>query len=61
MANNPALFNAALSGATGGAQSRWLTDPVAANYAAFRAAAVAFATAVDGAKRAELCNPVLAR
>jgi hypothetical protein len=50
MANNPALYNAALSGITGGAQqARWITDQVSANYASFRAAVVAFATAVDAA------------
>lgn len=49
MANNPSLFNAALSGCSGGGQERWITDPVAGNYATFRAAAIVFATEVDAA------------
>jgi hypothetical protein len=49
MANNPVLFNAALCGASGGAQERWLLSTSAASYAQFAAAATAFATAVDAA------------
>jgi hypothetical protein len=50
MPNNPQLFNAALSGAAGSAKvSRTITNPLSASYASDRAAAVAFATAVDAA------------
>lgn len=50
MANNPQLYNAALSGATGAAKvNRWITDQSSASYAADRNAAVALATAVDAA------------
>lgn len=43
---NNALYNAALIGFMSG-QAAWLLDPVAADYLAFKNAAVAFATQVD--------------
>lgn len=47
-ANNFILFNAALNGFIGGAQSgRVLTDAVASDYAALVTAGVAFATKLD--------------
>lgn len=47
MVNNPALFNGALVGGSGGAQERWLIDQSAAHYAAFANAANTLATMVD--------------
>ena len=49
MSNNPSLFNAAIAGASGGGQERYITDSVAINYATFRDACIAFATSVDAA------------
>lgn len=45
--NNDALFNAALCGISGGCQNRWLTQTDVSEFAAFRNAVVAAATAVD--------------
>lgn len=47
MANNDALFNAALSGLVGGSQNRWLTSLNTADYDPFRLDIVLIATAID--------------
>lgn len=47
MANNNALFNAALSGITGGCQTRWLTQREAGDFTNFRNAVVVAATIID--------------
>ena len=47
--NNPALYNAVIAGATGGAQDRWITQNLATDYLTFRTAVLAVATSVDGA------------
>lgn len=47
MANNNAIFNAVLSGATGAFQQRWITSPNSAQYASFADIANSVATAVD--------------
>lgn len=50
MANNNAIFNAALAGASGGVQAeRQISDSSAASYAGIRTEIVAFATAIDTA------------
>lgn len=49
MANNTILLDAALAGASGGNQERWLTKDQPTDYAAFMGAVVTFATAVDAA------------
>lgn len=49
MANNPKLYNAVISGATGGTQQRWITDPTSSDYEGFVEAVVVLATAVDEA------------
>jgi len=47
MANNDAIVNAVLVGATGGNQERWITAKNPAAYAAFNAAVVSIANKVD--------------
>ena len=47
MANNPALYNAVISGATGGTQNRWLTSTDSNDYNAFRTIILALADQVD--------------
>jgi len=48
MANNPTIFNAALSAALGAAEAqRGIRNPVAASYDTLKVAATAFATRVD--------------
>lgn len=45
--NNPILFNAAISGATGGIHERWITDENSSGYIAVRNQILIFATEVD--------------
>ncbi len=49
MANNEALFDAVMAGATGGNQERWLTNQSSASYEEITDAVEAFATSVDAA------------
>lgn len=48
MANNPALYNAVIAGATGATQERWLTNNNSVAYDAFRTQILLIADAVDG-------------
>lgn len=74
MANNPFIFNAALSGATGGIHERWITNTDANSYLAVRNTIDAFASVVDamiptdptigpgdGDLMQSICNSVLAQ
>jgi hypothetical protein len=45
--NNPALYDAAYSGAIGGASQRWITSTSETGYSSLVNAAIAFAVAVD--------------
>jgi len=49
MANNNALFNAAIAGIGGAIEQRWITGSSPINYVRYQAALDAFATAVDAA------------
>lgn len=54
--NNPALYNAALIGGSGGVSQRWLSDPNAADYVAIRDSLILFATAIDAALPAQVVS-----
>lgn len=47
MANNNAIFNAVLAGATGGSQERWITNTSPDSYTAFKTAVLEIAAEVD--------------
>jgi len=53
MANNPLLYNAAISGMSGGVNQRWLTNPSPVAYVPIRDQILIFAVALDAAFSAD--------